>query len=100
MVCAAIEKYKMMETNSWQNAISGKIEVRVTPRASSERVIAESLPGGGWRLKVYVTCAAEDGKANAAVVTLLAKTLGLPKSAITILRGQTGRLKTLDIQRT
>ncbi len=90
----------MMENEEWKAAIAGRVEVRVIPRAASERVLAEAAPeNGGWRLKAYVTCVPEDGKANAAVIALLAKTLRLPKSAFTIVRGQTSRNKLVDIMR-
>jgi uncharacterized protein YggU (UPF0235/DUF167 family) len=49
-------------------------------------------------LKVYVTAAPEDGKANAAVISLLAQHLGLPKSSLYITRGHTARRKTILIQ--
>lgn len=94
-----IEKYKVMENKDWKNDISGKVEVRVTPCAASARIVAEPLPQGGWLLKVYVTCAPEDGKANAAVIAALAKALKLPKSAVTIVRGHTGRDKLVEIVR-
>jgi len=44
---------------------------------------------------VYVTVVAESGKANAAVIQLLSKTLSLPKSALSILQGQTARQKVI-----
>jgi uncharacterized protein YggU (UPF0235/DUF167 family) len=42
---------------------------------------------------VRVTATPEAGKANAAVLALLAKALGVPKSALSIVRGETGRDK-------
>ncbi len=88
-----------MENKDWKVAISGSVDVRVTPRASRERIEADLLPDGTWSLKVYVTCVPEDGKANAAVIAALAKALRLPKSAITITRGQTSRNKVVEISR-
>lgn len=44
-------------------------------------------------LRVSVTAAPEKGKANRAIVTLLGKTLGVPKSAIELLSGDTSPLK-------
>jgi uncharacterized protein len=49
-------------------------------------------------LKVRVGAAPTDGDANKAVVRLLAKALGLPKSAVRITSGETGRLKRLEIE--
>jgi uncharacterized protein len=39
----------------------------------------------------------EKGKANAAVEALLAKALGLPKSAVSVEKGETQRIKTVRI---
>jgi hypothetical protein len=46
---------------------------------------------------VYVTVAAEDGKANEAVLRLLAKTLGLPKSTLVIISGKSSQNKIIRI---
>ena len=70
-----------------------RLSVKVTPKASSDRI-------RGWDgavLKVAVTAVPEDGKANKAVIALLAKTLKLPKSAIDIASGETSRTKILLI---
>ena len=53
---------------------------------------------GEVRLCVKVTAAPDKGKANAAIVTLLAKALCLPKSALLVAAGETSRLKTIDIR--
>jgi len=73
------------------------ITVRVTPKASSNRIKIEGMPDGSTRYRVYVTVAAEDGKANEAVLRLLAKTLGLPKSTLVILRGKSSQNKIIRI---
>ncbi|MBL3569403.1 hypothetical protein BV509_16905 [Rhodovulum sulfidophilum] len=65
-----------------------EIAVRVTPRASRDRILAEE-----GQIRVYVTVVPEDGKANAAVTKLLAKALGVPKSRLDLVRGQTARDK-------
>jgi uncharacterized protein YggU (UPF0235/DUF167 family) len=46
---------------------------------------------------VRVTAAPEDGKANAAVIALLAKALGVPRSALAIVRGATARDKIIRL---
>ena len=63
-----------------------EIAVRVTPKASRERILEED-----GVLRVYVTVVPEDGKANAAVQAALAKAMGLAKSRLTLVRGQTSR---------
>ncbi|MEO1018843.1 MAG: DUF167 domain-containing protein [Pseudomonadota bacterium] len=74
------------------------LAVRVTPKASSNRVIFEKDQDGSILAKVYVTTAPDNGKANAAVLKLLAKTLGVPKSALVITHGHKSRDKTIQIQ--
>ena len=73
------------------------LRVRVTPKASANRIKCEILEDGSERIRVYVTCVAEDGKANEAVITSLAKYLGVPKSSVVITHGLTGRDKTVHI---
>ena len=70
-------------------AIPGsEIALRVTPKASRNE-IRESEEG----LRAYVTVVPENGKANAAVIKLLAKALGVAKSRLTLIRGETARDK-------
>lgn len=75
-----------------------KICVRVTPKASANllRGVEEVLPGQK-ALKISVTAVPEDGKANKAVIALLSKSLGLPKSSFQVLQGETARLKIILI---
>ncbi|WP_172331083.1 DUF167 domain-containing protein [Mangrovicoccus sp. HB161399] len=68
------------------------ITVKVTPKASRAR-IAEGAEGG---LHVYVTVAPENGRANAEVQKALAKHLGLPKTALKLIRGEKSREKTFQ----
>ncbi len=70
-----------------------EIALRVTPKASRNRI-----EPGEEMLRVYVTTVPEDGKANAAVQKLLAKALGVPKSALTLVRGQTARDKVFRVE--
>ncbi len=75
-----------------------KVAVRLTPKASRDRIegVAAAADGGAV-LKVSVTAVPEDGKANAALIKLLAKEWRLPKSAIDIVQGATDRRKVLVI---
>jgi|TARA_R110000782_G_scaffold13999_22_gene41733 uncharacterized protein len=75
------------------------LAVRVTPKArGGERIVVEDTPEGP-RARVWVSAPPEDGKANAAVCRLVAKALGLPKSAVSVARGDTSREKLLHIAR-
>ena len=51
----------------------------------------------GDRLRVAVRAPPVDGKANAAVIEAVAQALGVPKGAVEIVRGESGRRKTLRI---
>ncbi len=72
-----------------------RLSLRVTPKASRNAVAAPEADGDP--LRVYVTTVPEGGKANAAVLKLLSKALGLPKSRLEIVQGATGRDKVLEI---
>jgi len=68
--------------------------VRVTPRGGRDAVDGWTRDAAGRPLlNVRVSAAAEGGAANAAVLALLAKALGRPKSALTLVAGQTARVK-------
>lgn len=67
--------------------------IKATPKSSSNRIKYEKDSDGKEIIRVYVTEAPEDGKANKAIIKLLAKELGVPKSALEIIKGETGRDK-------
>lgn len=69
------------------------VPVRVTPRA---RRNALSLEGGV--LRAWLTAPPVEGAANAALLALLAERLGLPKRAVTLVRGETSREKVVAIE--
>ncbi|MDO9556836.1 MAG: DUF167 domain-containing protein [Coriobacteriia bacterium] len=73
--------------------MSVRMTLHVTPKSGRDEIV-------GWRggeLFVRVTAPPEDGKANAAVCKLVAKRLGVPKSAVRVVRGDTSRHKMLEI---
>ena len=74
------------------------LRVRVTPKAAANRIKVERQEDGNVLIRVYVTTAPEDGKANKAVIALLARHLGLPKSSLMIIRGLTGKDKVIEIR--
>lgn len=57
----------------------------------------ERLADGREVLKVRVRAAPSDGEANAALVALIAKALGLPRARVSIVAGATARLKRIRI---
>jgi len=69
------------------------LRVYVQPKARNERIVGLH----GDRLKVAVMEPPDQGKANDAVVDLLARAIGLAASGIRLIRGQTTRQKDLLI---
>jgi len=76
-----------------------RLTVRLTPNASRDGVEGvEQSADGDVFLKVRVTAVPEDGKANKALIQLLAKALRIPKSSISFVSGETARKKILRIE--
>lgn len=74
------------------------LHVRATPNANADRIEGvETRDDGNVVLRVRVRAVPDKGKANAAVVALLAKALGIPKSALQLTSGETSRFKTLRL---
>ncbi|MBX3561961.1 MAG: DUF167 domain-containing protein [Sphingomonas sp.] len=71
-----------------------RLAIRVTPRAKRS-CIAGSIADADGRAMLAVRLAAQpvDGAANKALIALLAELTGLPRSAISILSGESGRRK-------
>ena len=70
------------------------LRVNVQPRASRTEI-------AGWRddvLRVRVTAPPEDGRANAALIDLIAGALDVSKSHVAVVRGHASREKTLGIE--
>lgn len=73
-----------------------RMPVRLTPRASREGVQGLAFEADGSTVvKMSVTAPPEDGKANAALIKLLATAWGVPKSSISIASGAASRRKTV-----
>ncbi|WP_411818848.1 DUF167 domain-containing protein [Hyphococcus sp. DH-69] len=74
--------------------------MRASPGAKANAVTGIWRGAGGeMRLSVRVTAPPDKGKANAAIVKLLAKSLGIPKSDLRVAAGETSRQKTVEISR-
>ena len=89
----------LSEHIQWKDDGTGSLQVRVTSKASVNRVRIEERPEGPL-VRVDVTVAPEDGKANKQVIKLLAKELRMPKSALTIKHGFTNRDKIIAFRKT
>lgn len=73
--------------------------VRLTPRASADRIEGwDKDEQGRAFLKVRVRAAPIEGRANAALIALLTKALKVPKSRLSLVAGDTARLKQIEIE--
>jgi uncharacterized protein (TIGR00251 family) len=75
-----------------------RLRLKVQPKARRSRVEGIGPDIEGAALKLAVTAPPEDGKANAAVIALLAETLGVAKSAVSVVSGATDRRKLVEIR--
>ena len=84
----------------WRISTAGlSIALRVTPRGGRDDVDGiEQLSDGRSVLKVRVRAVADGGEANRAVLTLLAKSLGVPKASVSLTSGATSRLKQIAVE--
>jgi uncharacterized protein YggU (UPF0235/DUF167 family) len=74
------------------------LTVLLTPKAGSDRIEGVTADAAGRRfVKARVRAVPEKGAANTALEALLAKALGLPKSAVRVQTGATARLKRVAI---
>ncbi|MBA3050917.1 DUF167 domain-containing protein [Brevundimonas sp.] len=77
---------------------SAHLAIRLTPGASADRIDGWGVDAEGRPvLKVRVRARPIEGEANEALVKLMARTLGVPKSAVAIQRGGQSRTKILVI---
>jgi uncharacterized protein (TIGR00251 family) len=72
---------------------SVRLRVRVSPGAKRSSVVGRH--GDAWKLRV--SAAPERGRANDAVIRLLADTLGLPPASVTLVSGHGGRDKIIEL---
>ena len=86
-------------SEGWWRAVPGGVTVRVKAQPKARRPgFGGTAPGlDGPRLRLAVTEAAEDGRANRAVCATLAEALGLAVSAVTVLQGAGSREKLLQV---
>ena len=74
------------------------LAIHVTPKAGANAIgNLQAAADGSHALKVRVTQPPDKGKANKAVISLLAKRLGFAKSALEIVAGHTSRDKLIRI---
>jgi uncharacterized protein YggU (UPF0235/DUF167 family) len=75
-----------------------KLSVRLTPNGGRDAIDAvETGADGVAYLKARVSAIPEKGRANKALIALVANSLGVPKSSVSLLAGDTARNKILRI---
>jgi uncharacterized protein len=72
--------------------------VRLTPSGGADRIDGRARDDKGEYLKARVRAAPENNEANRALEALIAKAFGVAKSKVSVMRGHTARLKTLEIE--
>ena len=78
--------------------MSRRIRVRLQPKASRNEITGWKQDADGDPvLQVRVTAPPVDGKANTALIKLLAKEFKVPKSKVEIVRGETSRDKLVEL---
>ncbi len=85
---------------AWRRDKDGALllSLRVTPNAGIDRIDGvERRDDGSEVLRVRVRAVPDKGRANAAVIAMLSRTLDMPRSAIALVSGETARLKTVRI---
>jgi uncharacterized protein len=74
------------------------LRLKLTPKSSKNALVKiEADVDGKTHLKATVTAVPEKGKANTALIKLLSKKLGLPKTSIRLIAGEQSRYKTAHI---
>lgn len=83
----------------WTASSDGlRLAVRLTPRGGRDAIDGvDILSDGKAVLKVRVRAAPSEGEANAALIALVARELGVPRAAVTLSTGATSRVKLLAI---
>lgn len=76
-----------------------KLALKVTPGAKKNEILGweDDYPQVGRVLKVKIAAPPVEGKANKEIVVFLAKALGIPKTAIEVVHGTSGRIKLVEI---
>ena len=70
-----------------------RFQVRVTPKSRADEIRASRADG---TIRIRVTAAPEDGKANEAVLALLGERLGVPRRSVRVVGGAASRLKWIE----
>jgi uncharacterized protein (TIGR00251 family) len=69
------------------------LEIRLQPRGGRDQVMGER----DGAVLIRISAPPVDGKANAALIAFVAKTVGVPKGSVVIIRGETSRNKIIRV---
>lgn len=85
--------------SAWTATSEGlRLAIRLTPRGGRDGLDGvETLADGREVLKARVRAAPSEGEANAALIGLVAKLLGVPRSRVELVAGASARLKTVAV---
>lgn len=70
------------------------LDITVAPKSSRNKISIDSTN----TIKIYLTAPPVNGKANAELISLLSKTLKVPRTSITIIHGESAKKKRISIQ--
>jgi uncharacterized protein len=74
------------------------LTVRLTPKGGRDAIEGiDQMADGSSVLKARVRAAASEGEANAALISLIARTLAVPPSRVTLIAGAAARIKRLNV---
>jgi uncharacterized protein (TIGR00251 family) len=74
------------------------LTVRLTPKGGRDAIEGiDQMADGRSVVKARVRAAASEGEANAALVSLIARTLAVPPSRVTLIAGAAARIKRLNV---
>lgn len=75
-----------------------RVRIRLAPKSSANRLAAITVDGEGKGvIKAMVTAVPEAGKANAALIKILAREWKVAKSSLAVVQGATDRNKTVEV---
>ena len=83
-------------TPSWLRVSDGAVTVEVVARPGASRNGFHRVTPQG--LVIGINAAPEKGMANAELMAFLAKMLGLPRTSVTILKGESSRHKIIRVE--
>jgi uncharacterized protein (TIGR00251 family) len=74
------------------------LTVRLTPKGGRDAIEGiDQMADGRSVVKARVRAAASEGEANAALISLIARTLAVPPSRVTLIAGAAARIKRLNV---